>query len=560
MGLRPALMLWLTLASWMPIACLDTGPSPKGRHLLASRDERIVELIATPGGAVARIVVSNRQSFDGQNGPGRIAVLDDPGPGKPPTAPRVIAENVERAEVTCAYPFPCHLTVDADGRIFVYNSAVSRSSTELLRVDLATGEQQPFPDVREFTIAPTGTRFAVLQGDEVSRPTWNVVGVDGGSSALPGGILSFTRGDVFILPIGDEEALLHLPVGSPTPSIVPVAPGIRSFTMFDTARGPVFLLHRQMTPDDVAASVTSLFDPATLVETALPPKPAGTVETESVPSPSGRYLFFSDAVFSDLASDGNTMRLYDRDTAAVKTEEGLPTSPSFLSHAAWRPGHDEVWFIIGDDIWRWPVDANPAVVATGGEAATFHVPAYYPLSAQEISLLDPPAFTPDGRFRIVASTTVNEKGPATLQSADDAAAPPVPLNPMGTGLGGLWPLGGDRFLVEAWIAMWNRNDIYLVDSAAGTRRALASGGHIVASGRDRLLALQHWQSSANTGDLTLIDYVNGTETLIAENVSFVAIDRSPVAEDALAPGTRVVYLVVNRIASPYDGCWAFDLP
>ena len=182
-------------------------------------------------------------------------------------------------------------------------------------------------------------------------------------------------------------------------------------------------------------------------------------------------------------------------------------------------------------------------------------------SPQEISDTagSSPVFTPDGRFRLVAAGDFG-KPSVYLQSADDDTAPPLRLNPDGTGLAGLWPLVDGRLLVEAWINDGRRNDIYLVDPAAGVTRSVASTGHVLATGRDRFLALQHVVLADGSGDLTSIDYATGTETLIAENVHSVAVDSSTVPDDALAPGTRVVYLVRNRIASPYDGCWTIDLP
>jgi hypothetical protein len=95
---------------------------------------------------------------------------------------------------------------------------------------------------------------------------------------------------------------------------------------------------------------------------------------------------------------------------------------------------------------------------------------------------------------------------------------------------------------------------------ARTQRQIASTGNVVATGRSRCLVLLNWVASAGSGDLTIVDYATGAQSLIAENVHSVAVDVSSDGSDALAPGTRVAFLVRNRIASPYDGLWALELP
>ena len=164
-----------------------------------------------------------------------------------------------------------------------------------------------------------------------------------------------------------------------------------------------------------------------------------------------------------------------------------------------------------------------------------------------------PIFTPDGQFRLVVEGFQSDRQPVDLQSADDATAPFFRLNQPGTGIGSIWPLADGRLLVEDWITDVFRDDVYVVDPAARTSRALATSGHVVATGRDRVLFLSHWVAAGGSGDLTTVDLATGAATLLAENVSSVAVDASADPNDALAPGTRVAYLVHNRIASPYDG-------
>ena len=301
---------------------------------------------------------------------------------------------------------------------------------------------------------------------------------------------------------------------------------------------------------------SSLFDAKTLTRIPLPPQTA--MARSFVPSPGGRFIATQgETAQSVTAPDmGSTaLTLFDRDTG----QEIVATEPFDVISLTWRPGHDEAWFLaIGDELFRWPTAGQPEDVGHGGS------PSGYPIlgsaSPQELALNGQPVFTPDGQFRLVVSDVYSDRGPVDLQSNDDATASPFRLNQPGLGIAGLWPLADGRMIVEDWITDAKRNDIYIVDPVARTQRAIASTGNVVATGRDRCLALLHWVASGSSGDLTVIDHATGSATLIAENVHAVAVDASGDPNDALAPGTRVAYLVRNRIASPYDGLWVIDLP
>jgi hypothetical protein len=172
-------------------------------------------------------------------------------------------------------------------------------------------------------------------------------------------------------------------------------------------------------------------------------------------------------------------------------------------------------------------------------------------------------FTRDGRHWFSAGT--GERPTVYVGSSDDPTAPLQSLNPHGTGTTSYWETDDGSLLVGAWTLDANRKDIYLVDADAGTSRAIASNGHLVALGHTRALALLNWESPRRSGDLTLVDLASGAPTVLARDVYDVAVDRGqsahvPPGTDALAPGTRVTYLTNNRLASPWDGLWAASLP
>jgi hypothetical protein len=117
--------------------------------------------------------------------------------------------------------------------------------------------------------------------------------------------------------------------------------------------------------------------------------------------------------------------------------------------------------------------------------------------------------------------------------------------------------------MEAWPISPQRSDIFLVNGEAGTVRALASGGHILAVGANRVLALLDWQLSGATGTLALLDPTQATTTVLAEDAYAVDAGASVVGFDArrvLAPGAQVAFLTRYRLASPFDGLWVAELP
>ena len=549
------------------VGCLDAGGPPLGRHLLAGREEERIYLTAAPAGGAARILVTHRHGTDVSSfTTSKVALVDDPSPAVGPQAARTVIddEGGSAAEVNCTAS-GCRPPADALGRLFFSRATFSPGPVEgtvgeldeLVRVDLTTGQEESFGEAIAFALSAGGTRFAFLGGDDPSRRNGVVVELDGTRTALPSSRQRAFFGEDLLL-VDDKSVLMHVPPGSSAPS--PVAIDVVSFSAFHTQRGSLVLLQRHVPP---AAATTSLFDPMTLTETALPPTTA--LATTFVPSPSGRYLVARGG--GDTATSGAppspgtpsdpTLSLYDRDTGVELTmmQPGPLPANRRLPSPVWRPSPEEAWFVLGDDLWRWQ-PGHPPVVVTSGPDLVAGGPPYLAISKQEPQFYDSPSFTPDGRFRVVTTANFSQLGPVFLQSADDAAAPPFLLNPEGTGLAGLWPLPDGRLLVEAWIGDPNRNDVYLEDPVAGTSRPLTSTGNVLAVGGGRFLARQHWVAATSSGDLTLIDIDTGAATLIAENVYAVALDIS----QALAPGTRVVFLVRNRIPSPYDGCWAAELP
>jgi hypothetical protein len=549
------------------LGCLDAGPTPLGRHLVAGRAPEQVQLVEGPVGAPSRILLLRAQNEGGAFGftTEELTAVDDPGPGGGPAATRVIVDHIGGVIGHCVSA-NCPTPIDSRGRLYVFRATFT-SSTEspgatveqdnLIRVDPATGDQHDFGSAQIAIASTDRARVAFepqLPAPAGATPTPQaplvVVDLDDTQTMLSGNEPQFADDDLYY--VTDDRRLWRLPSASRVPEAL--VDDVDFFTVFSTARGPLLPLTTIADPMTDALR-SSLFDAKTLTRIPLPPQTA--MARTFAPSPDGRFIATQGATTEDVTApdlSSATLTMFDRDTS----QEIVATEPFTIVSLTWRPRHDEAWFLAaGDDLFRWQTGGQPEDVGQGASPGGFPQAS---TSAQQLLLSGQPIFTPDGQFRLVVEGFQSDRQPVDLQSADDATAPFFRLNQPGTGIGGIWPLGDGRMIVEDWLTDIERNDIYVVDPVARTQRAIASTGNVVATGRDRCLALLHWVASGSSGDLTSVDYATGAATLIAENVHAVAVDASGDPDDALAPGTRVAFLVRNRIPSPYDGLWVIDLP
>jgi hypothetical protein len=551
--------------------CLDAGPTPLGRHLVTSRAPEQVQLIDGAVGAPRRILLTRSlpPANDLQIATQEISTVDDPGPGGGASEARVIATNIASGLAHCTTP-ECPTPIDSLGRIYMYRSSfmpipgIPGGATEvdtLVRVDPATATEKAFGPPESLQLSPDRTRAVIQPEPQLVSPTqpaaslpYLVVDVDDQMTMIAGNNAQFAGDDLYLLD--DTNQLSRLPRGSRV--LEGVAANVDRFGAYATARGPVLILTRFADRAMNGPQSSSIFDATTRTEEPLAAMTA--LAAMFTFSPNGRYISTLRAPLgtpSPLpdASDTTTLTLYDRDTG----QEMVATGPAFVTQPKWRPGRDEVWFDeSGTDLLRWPVGGQPQKF--GAAIQIFGFPTLGPSSPQTLATEGDPIFTPDGRFRVFPDGFEPGGELIAVQSADDPAAPFYQLNQPNMSVAAIWPLADGRLLVENFLADPKKNDAFLVDPAAQVQLQFASTGNVVATGRDRCLALLNWVASGGSGDLTIVDYATGAQTLIAQNVHSVALDDSADADDALAAGTRVAFLVRNRIASPYDGLWVIELP
>ena len=556
----------------LAVGCLDAGPTPLGRHLARTRDPEQVHFVAGAVGAPNRIIFMRSEAASSAGGfvTQALSTVDDPGPGGAPVEPRVVADQVSGAFAQCGTP-TCAAPIDSLGRFYVLEASFSpfpgggvQEIDDLVRIDPATGEQRDFGPSEGVDVSADRTRVVLSPRPpdpdamgNVTFPPDLVVDLDDRTTMLELFGRQFVGNDLYFESIASDQ-LQRLPRGSLTPEAV--ANGVGSFQVYATQRGPLLLLTRFGALAMGHGESSTLYDVTTQVEETLPATTA--LASSFALSPSGRYIATQRVPFTSvnggIGPPGGSviLTLSDRETGQ---EAVAPAPSSLISMPVFRPNHeDEAWFaVVGDDLFRWRQGAQPEMIAH--EDSPFGNPSYA-WNPQELVFAGQPVFTPDGRFRLAIAGNQAGRALIDLRSADDAAAAPFRLNQPNMGIADIWPLAEGRLLVENWLTFPLDNDIYLTDPAARTQRQVASTGIVVATGRDRCLTLLHWIASAATGDPTIVDYATGAETLIAENVPGAVVDASADPDDALAAGTRVAFIVRNRIASPYDGVWAFELP
>jgi hypothetical protein len=383
----------------------------------------------------------------------------------------------------------------------------------------------------------------VSVGDWVFKPDDTISIIDSGP-AEP----AFVDDDVYygvskVGEAGTVSSIYRDRMGRPPESLLTTT-GVVTFRTIPTDVTAQLLVSSKT---EAGESPYLLLDSKRLSSTMLPLQ-RGSAQLQSISS-DGHWL-----TFGEPAPEGGRLFLFDwtsGDSASLILNGSVDL-------AEWRPGHHELWIPLRSGInvvWASSPDTAKSSFSAGITQVEFS-----PDGRRSI-------FTRDGRHWLSSQArTVGSDGITVAFFAGDVDNPsfaPVQLNPWGEQLASLWEMADGRLLVGATaLRVGERQDIFLVDADAGSSKLIASGGHLVALGQSRALALLNWQLSSSTGDLTLIDLETGAKTLLAENVYDLAVDTatSEAGIDTLAPGTRIAFLVRNRLASPYDGLWVARLP
>ena len=551
------------------LGCLPVGNPPAGQQVFAGRTLTGVFLSPSEKDSVPSYLFAA--------GPLRMPPIDNsrdsqptladlyafPGANPVATADGLADMQPVASNVYIPYENPVGLTFSTDilGRLLFaeFNPVTPQTSElEVWRFDPSSGSgaflaEAYFSNGELFTLSPGRTRgFVNYYG---SGTVFELESRQNLDPFLSVGNAVFVGEDFYYLVYEFEGTSssgtsIYRIKPNAQPEILLSSSGSISFEPIVSDQPPQLLLSLAT---DAGYNAFALLDTETLNTTSLPPEKgwAGFVSVSS----DRHWLAFSAPVSMGDATQPSDHRLflYDWTSGAYATLDSARVGQGIGTDIEWRPGSDELWISTLPDglaIWRPDTDLKKGIQAT-----LYSYPRA-PDGKQS-------AFTRDGRHWF--STDRGDRPTISVGASDDPTAARWPLNPRGTVTTSHWETDDGRLLVGAWTIDVNRKDMYLIDPDAGTSRAIASAGHMVALGSTRALALLNWEISRATGDLTLIDLPSGEKTVLAEDVYAVAMDRGKSADvlpgtDALAPGTRVAYLTNNRLASPWDGLWVASLP
>jgi hypothetical protein len=437
---------------------------------------------------------------------------------------------------------------DSAGRLICAkgHSSIEDDGSYVARIDFSTGEEVDLGwqgrHPSGFLMSPSRRR--VFVNDRVFNSDDTISLIDPDFSTAP----TFIDDDLYygVRKLGEAGAVSSVyrdRIGQATESLLTTT-GLVAFRTIPADVATQLLVSLETETGEIPYL---LFDSKHLSSTLLPVQRGGA-QLQSFSS-DGHWLMFVEPV-----PEGRRLFLFDWTWGA----NASLILDGWVDRAEWRPGYHELWIPLRSGInGMWVATSD---TLTGSFSAPTTQVEFSPDGRRSM-------FTRDGRHWLSSqSRTVGSDGISVaffVGNADDPRSPPVQLNPWGEELASLWEMSDGRLLVGASaLRVGERQDIFLVDADAGSAKLIASGGHLVALGQNRALALLNWQLSSSTGDLTLIDLENGAKTLLAENVYDLAVD-APANEagtDTLAPGTRIAFLVRNRLASPYDGLWMARLP
>ena len=585
----PRALMLAALATGAAAGCLPAGNVPVGQHVLSDRTVSRLSFLPAPSDTHPRLIVQDHPRplvVDSSTDPGvgflsdvvdlyLLPELPEEGDGAA-AAPNLedwaslIVAGAWEPQIPCDRGICGQMNADALGRIFVSQPGLQDPVTEtfqqiLLRVDPATGQSVRIGNSTGPTIfSPTRKRVATASYDEM--PVGTVVRELGDETTNVGAFFGLFVNEDYYFQDQDAFTLNRLPSFGP-PEIV--ARDVITFTVSPTADGPVlWICHATpvampMPMPMPTCQSSSFLDLDTLREIPISngPMPTELLATSSpqLSPDGGKALFF----LQQLPYPDTPLMVVDRANPSASETVRIPGVPVVV---IWRPGHDEIWIEWQDP----PSTTNSSSFNPSSQSG--HLTVWKlgeGLTEIATTLADPPqAFTSDGRYWFHSSHlpgTSYQADRLYVCPADDPLAPGFPTNPPGTAiLGTPQQLADGRLLGEGSFRDFNRNDISVVDPETGAAFPLATGGHVIAVGQTRILTLLRWIASTRTGDLTLIDLHSGVQTLIAENVFEVSLERDIAPPnfgvDPLASGARVAYLVQSRLASPYDGLWIATLP
>jgi hypothetical protein len=164
-----------------------------------------------------------------------------------------------------------------------------------------------------------------------------------------------------------------------------------------------------------------------------------------------------------------------------------------------------------------------------------------------------PTFSDDGRFLVYVDPQPDAMQEGQLMVQEGGfTQPPHPLSPPGS----LVPPGGYFFIADGQrriLVFWahfgrNASDLYFGNHETGEARVVAEGISEVTVTPRRVFGVVRVSEQDLTGELVNKDLIMNKETVLAHSVS-----------ESTVWGTRVAFVIRERIPTPNDGLWAIPI-
>jgi hypothetical protein len=560
---RPRPLVALGAVAWT-LGCLPAGEPPAGQHILHDRTLTGVafapsEMDGVPSRLLAtgplrqlpkNYFVAPLESFADLY---EVPLEETSGASTAPL-PNPIIEGVvlELGKVDTR-----NVSTDARGRpvYLKYRKVSSYDDISVERHDWSTGNSSPLGsprnwDERPFLLSPGRTR--VLTNFLTDLDSWPRLGPLDASQGI------FIGEDFYGVVRQTGTTVLVTDKPGAEPEFVLASTGALGLAAIQSADASQALVCASGTavggfvlPCGFGYQPFAILDLKTLATSALPIHESRLHFIST--SDDGHWLLFSapNRAYPDFNLD---LLLHDWTTNTTERVDSTIVDARLSINGAseWRPGRSELWFYFYLASTRF---------GTWTPQAGFEVREGNPVTVRQMPENRTSMFTRRGTywFSRDAQKTI------FVGPADDPSVPGFPIHPVGTLVEEAWETSDGRLIVGASTVDNDRQDLAIVDPATGASRSLASGGHLVALGHSRALAIVSWETTRQAGDLVLIDLETAQQTLLAENVHGVAVDPGTSADvppdaDRLRPGSRVAFLTRSRLESPYDGLWVATLP
>jgi hypothetical protein len=388
----------------------------------------------------------------------------------------------------------------------------------LVRLDLLKGELERIPEVSTFAVNPTGQFFyrTVTPGGRLPELRLRTVA---GSDRVLGpsaGAAQIVAPDRMYFVAGEDRVLSRIN-GAEAP-VEPIHERVSRFLLSADEKWVVM-----QTSDQDKKAQTVALELATGTQRILPGvNPCCWMGFD------GREF-----IYSESAANGMQGKLHAFNvTTGADRVVTLPQGLSDVSSIIGRPMSDDALFVDSQGRMAFVSNENPSA----GKV----------LDIRPVS----PAFSDDGRFLVYVEPDPDQMGEGRLMVQDgDFAQPPRLFSPPGS----LVPPGGYFFIADGErriLVFWahfgrNASDLYFGNHETGESRIVAEGISEVTVTARRVFGIVRVSEQDLVGELVNKDLVMDKETVLAHSVS-----------DATVWGTRVAFVIRERIGTANDGLWA----